>query len=167
MLDLAHDSGLKALVATGGAEALSMARNYRPTAISLDVFLPDMLGWAVLSQLKQDPETHHIPVQIVTHDEDRQHGLAGGAFSFLTKPTTVEGLKSAINRITEFARPRRKKLLVVEDNPAERLGITELLGHDDGDAESNAPARLAFLANDLTDPLELLGHALAWRATRP
>ena len=66
--------------------------NTSPTAVSLDVFLPDMLGWTVLSQLKQNPATRHIPVQIVTLDEDRQHGLARGAFSFMTKPTTTEGL---------------------------------------------------------------------------
>ena len=64
-----------------GAEALALARDFTPMAISLDVFLPDMLGWAVLSQLKQDPRTRHIPVQIVTLDEDWQHGLASGAFS--------------------------------------------------------------------------------------
>ena len=54
--------------------------------MSLDVFLPDMLGWTVLSQLKRDPATRHIPVQIVTLDEDRQHGLARGAFAFVGKP---------------------------------------------------------------------------------
>ena len=54
-----------------------------------------MLGWTVLSQLKQNPETRHIPVQMVTLDEDRQHGLARGAFSFVTKPTTAEGLQEA------------------------------------------------------------------------
>ena len=81
-----------------GAEALALARQFRPTAVSLDVFLPDMLGWTVLSQLKQDPETRHIPVQIVTLDEDRQHGLARGAFSFITKPTTTEGLDAALSR---------------------------------------------------------------------
>ena len=56
-----------------------------------------MLGWTVLSQLKQDPATRHIPVQIVTLDEDRQHGLARGAFSFVTKPTTTEGLEAALD----------------------------------------------------------------------
>ena len=66
LVDLAHDSGLKVLVATRGTDALALAREYRPAAISLDVFLPDMLGWTVLSQLKQDPRTRHIPVQIVT-----------------------------------------------------------------------------------------------------
>ena len=98
MVDLAHDHGLKVLVAGRGADALALARQYRPTAISLDVFLPDMLGWTVLSQLKQDPTTRHIPVQIVTLDEDRQHGLARGAFSFITKPTTTEGLQDALAR---------------------------------------------------------------------
>jgi CheY-like chemotaxis protein len=110
---------------------LNLARQYRPMAVSLDVFLPDMLGWTVLSQLKQDPETRHIPVQIVTLEEDRQHGLARGAFSFISKPTTTEGLEAAIGKITTYAAPRRKRLLVVEDNAAEQLSITELLGHDD------------------------------------
>ena len=131
LMDLAHDSGLKVLVAARGAEALALARELRPMAISLDVFLPDMLGWAVLSQLKQDPQTRHIPVQIITLDEDWQHGLAGGAFSFVNKPTTIGGLKKAMARLTEYARAPRKRLLVVEDNPAELLSITELLGHDD------------------------------------
>jgi CheY-like chemotaxis protein len=84
-------AGLQGAGAARGADALALAREYHPTAISLDVFLPDMLGWTVLSQLKQDPAMRHIPVQIVTLDEDRQHGLARGAFSFLPKPTTTEG----------------------------------------------------------------------------
>ena len=57
-----------------GADALDLAKQFQPTAVSLDVFLPDMLGWTVLSQLKQNPLTRHIPVQIITLDEDRQHG---------------------------------------------------------------------------------------------
>jgi CheY-like chemotaxis protein len=95
-----------------------------------------MLGWTVLSQLKQDPSTRHIPVQMVTLDEDRQHGLARGAFSFTTKPATTEGLEQVLARIKEFTRPRRKCLLVVEDNASERLSITELLHHDDIDIVS-------------------------------
>ncbi|OYD82934.1 hybrid sensor histidine kinase/response regulator (plasmid) [Azospirillum brasilense] len=131
MADLARDKGFKTVVTTRGADALELARQYRPAAVSLDVFLPDMLGWTVLSQLKQNPTTRHIPVQIVTLDEDRQHGLARGAFSFMTKPTSTEGLDTALNRIKDYAQPRRRRLLVVEDNPAEQLSITELLGHDD------------------------------------
>jgi HAMP domain-containing protein/CheY-like chemotaxis protein/signal transduction histidine kinase len=131
MVALAREKGFKVLVASRGADALELAKQYQPTAISLDVFLPDMLGWTVLSQLKQNPLTRHIPVQIITLDEDRQHGLARGAFSFVTKPTSTEGVEAALARIKEYAKPRRKRLLVVEDDRAEQMSIAELLGHDD------------------------------------
>jgi HAMP domain-containing protein/CheY-like chemotaxis protein/signal transduction histidine kinase len=131
--DLSRDQGFKVLAATRGSEALVLAREFHPTAISLDVFLPDMLGWTVLNHLKQDSATRHIPVQMLTLDEDRRHGLSRGAFSFVTKPTTAQGLESALSRIKEYATPRRKRLLVVEDNPSEQISIQELLGHDDID----------------------------------
>ncbi len=131
LLDEAHLQGFRVLVAMRGGEALKLAREYRPTAISLDVFLPDMLGWTVLNQLKQDAELRHIPVQIVTLEEDRQHGLSRGAFNFISKPTTSDGLQDALTRIKEYATPHRKRLLVVEDNESEQVGIEALLGHDD------------------------------------
>jgi CheY-like chemotaxis protein/HAMP domain-containing protein len=134
--DLAHKAGFKTLIATRGADALALAIEYNPIAVSLDVFLPDMLGWTVLSQLKQNPVTRHIPVQIVTMDEDRRHGLARGAFSFVTKPATAEGLEAALARIKGYASPRRKRLLVVEDDAAEQLSIQALLGHDDIEIET-------------------------------
>jgi CheY-like chemotaxis protein len=135
LCDLAHDMGFKFLAATNGSEALALAQEFHPTAVSLDVFLPDMLGWTVLNHLKQNPATRHIPVQMLTLDEDRQHGLARGAFSFITKPTTPEELEAALERIKEYSAPRRKRLLVVEDNPAEQLSVKELLGHDDIDVQ--------------------------------
>jgi HAMP domain-containing protein/signal transduction histidine kinase/DNA-binding response OmpR family regulator len=141
--DLARARGLKALVASRGADALDLAVRYQPVAIFLDVFLPDMLGWAVLGQLKQDPATRHLPVQMVTLDEDRQHGLSRGAFSFMTKPATAEGLEAALARITDYAAARKKRLLVVEDDPREQTSIGALLGHDDLEiipAESGAAA---------------------------
>src|SRR6202008_4934129 len=97
--------GFKVLVAERVAEALDLAKQYQPTAISLDVFLPDMLGWTVLSQLKHNPLTRHIPVQIITLDEERQHALAGGAFPFVNKPTTTEGVAAALTQIKEYAKP--------------------------------------------------------------
>jgi len=133
LCDISRDRGFKVLVASRGAEALLLAREFHPTAISLDVFLPDMLGWTVLNHLKQDPATRHIPVQMLTLDEDRHHGLVRGAFSFVTKPTTPAGLQIALSRLKDYAKPRRKRLLVVEDNPAEQLSIKELLGYDDID----------------------------------
>jgi HAMP domain-containing protein/CheY-like chemotaxis protein/signal transduction histidine kinase len=131
LVDLARDRGFKVLVAARGAEALDLAKQYQPTAVSLDVFLPDMLGWTVLSQLKHNPLTRHIPVQIITLDEDRQHALARGAFSFVNKPTTTEGVSAALAQIKEYAKPRRKRLLIVEDNEAEQMSIRELLDHHD------------------------------------
>jgi CheY-like chemotaxis protein/signal transduction histidine kinase/HAMP domain-containing protein len=131
LVDLARDKGFKVLVAARGSEALDLAKQYQPAAVSLDVFLPDMLGWTVLSQLKHNPLTRHIPVQIITLDEDRQHALARGAFSFVSKPTTTEGVSAALSQIMEYARPRRKRLLIVEDNVAEQMSIRELLDHDD------------------------------------
>ena len=146
LVDLSRDKGFKVLVAMGGAEALALAREFHPTAVSLDVFLPDMLGWTVLNHLKQDPATRHIPVQMLTLDEDRHHGLTRGAFAFVTKPTTPEGLESALARIKEYTAPRRKRLLVVEDNPAEQLSIRELLGHDDIDVSIAARGAEALSA---------------------
>jgi len=146
LVDLSHDKGFKVLVAISGAEALALAREFHPTAVSLDVFLPDMLGWTVLNHLKQDPATRHIPVQMLTLDEDRHHGLTRGAFAFVTKPTTTEGLESALDRIKEYSKPRRKHLLVVEDNPGEQLSIRELLGHDDIDVSIAATGAEALSA---------------------
>ena len=103
-----------------GGEALSLVREYHPTAISLDVFLPDMLGWTVLNHLKQDLKTRHIPIQILTLDDDRHHGLARGAFAFITKPTSAEELDAALTRIQNYSKRSRKRLLVVEDNPTEQ-----------------------------------------------
>jgi CheY-like chemotaxis protein/signal transduction histidine kinase/HAMP domain-containing protein len=131
LVDLARDKGFKVLVAARGSEALDLAKQFQPTAVSLDVFLPDMLGWTVLSQLKHNPLTRHIPVQIITLDEDRQHALARGAFSFVNKPTTTEGVSAALTQIKEYAKPRRKRLLIVEDNAAEQMSIKELLDHHD------------------------------------
>jgi CheY-like chemotaxis protein/two-component sensor histidine kinase len=131
LIDLARDKGFKVLSAARGAEALDLAKQFQPTAVSLDVFLPDMLGWTVLSQLKHNPLTRHIPVQIITLDEDRQHALARGAFSFVNKPTTTEGVSAALSQIKEYAKPRRKRLLIVEDNAAEQMSIRELLDHND------------------------------------
>jgi CheY-like chemotaxis protein len=129
--DLARASGFRALVAQRGADALRLAHDYLPSAITLDIFLPDMLGWTVLARLKQDPETRHIPVQIVTIEEERHHSMERGAFSYLAKPATTETIEAALERIKQFSTPRVKRLLVVEDDDAASLSIDELIRHDD------------------------------------
>ncbi|HTC61977.1 MAG TPA: HAMP domain-containing protein [Candidatus Saccharimonadales bacterium] len=151
--DLSHDSGFKVLMASRGSDALALAREFHPTAVSLDVFLPDMLGWTVLNHLKQDPSTRHIPVQMLTLDEDRHHGLSRGAFSFVTKPTTSEELGQVLTRIRIYSMPHRKRLLIVEDNPAEQLSISELLGHDDIDVHTatTGSEALSRIENEMFD----------------
>jgi CheY-like chemotaxis protein len=131
LLGLARDKGFKGIVANKGALGLSLARQFSPAAISLDIFLPDMLGWTVLNQLKLDPATRHIPVQIISLEEERQHGLSHGAFAYLVKSPTTEGLEAAFDRIKGFTAPRTKRLLIVEDNDIERQSIVELLGYKD------------------------------------
>jgi CheY-like chemotaxis protein len=95
------------------------------------VFLPDMLGWTVLNNLKLDPTTRHIPVQILSIEEERQHGLSHGAFSYLVKPATTDDLERAFDRIKEYVTPHTKRVLVVEDNDIERESVVALLEHDD------------------------------------
>ncbi len=131
LLGLARDKGFRGIVANRGQLALSLARQYLPTAITLDVFLPDMLGWTVLNNLKLDPATRHIPVQMLSVEEERQHGLSHGAFSYLVKPGTTEDLESALDRIKSYVVPHKKRLLIVEDNEIERQSIVDLLLHDD------------------------------------
>ncbi|MGH7252679.1 MAG: ATP-binding protein, partial [Nitrospiraceae bacterium] len=133
LLGMVREKGFKGVVTAYGRLALTLARQYKPVAITLDIFLPDMLGWTVLSYLKQDPETRHIPVQIMTVEEDRVHGLGHGAFSYLLKPVTTEELGGSLERLLDYTKPRRKQLLLVEDNDIERQGLSELLGHPDVD----------------------------------
>jgi len=131
LLGLAREKGFKGIVAARGNSALTLARQYQPTAITLDIFLPDMLGWTVLNNLKLSASTRHIPVLILSVEEERRHGLSHGAFSYMIKPATTEGLDRCFDRIKKFVEPRMKRLLIVEDNDIERQGIVELLGHGD------------------------------------
>jgi CheY-like chemotaxis protein len=131
LLGIARHKGFKAIVANRGQQALSLARDYLPAAISLDVFLPDMLGWTVLNNLKLDPQTRHIPVQMLSVEEQRQHGLSHGAFTYLVKPATTSELESAFDKLKSYVEPHTKRLLVIEDNSTERASIVELLGHSD------------------------------------
>jgi CheY-like chemotaxis protein len=136
LLGLARDKGFKGIVANRGQAAMSLAKQYLPTAITLDVFLPDMLGWTVLNNLKLDPATRHIPVQVLSVEEERQHGLSHGAFSYLVKPATTEDLEQAFDRIKTYVRPHKKRLLVIEDNDIERESIVALIAHDDIDVRA-------------------------------
>ncbi len=144
LLGLARGKGFKGIVAMKGAEGLSLARQYHPAAISLDIFLPDMLGWTVLNNLKLDPNLRHIPVQILSLEEERKHGLSRGAYSYIVKSPTIEGLESAMDRLRGFSADRTRRLLVVEDNDVERQSIVTLLEHNDIEITTVGSAHEAF-----------------------
>ena len=127
LMGMARSKGFKVLVAQRGAEGLNLARRFCPAALLLDIFLPDMLGWTVLHNLKLDPTTRHIPVQIITCDDEREHGLSRGAFGYLVKPSTDDGLEASLDRLKDYLKPHTKRLLVVEDNEIERKSIVDFL----------------------------------------
>ncbi|WP_457105336.1 HAMP domain-containing protein [Methylobacterium sp. P5_C11] len=130
LLELARERGFKGLIAQDGAGALSLAHRFKPHAITLDIGLPDMDGWALLDLLKNDPRTRHIPIHVISVNDEKKRGLRAGAFGFLEKPVEREGLMRALERSKEFiARPVRN-LLLVEDDENQRASITALLSEE-------------------------------------
>ncbi len=138
LLDLAREKGFKGLVATSGTMALALAQKYKPSAITLDIRLPDRDGWTVLDRLKHDPATSHIPVHIISVEEERQRALKQGAINHVQKPVSHEELHKAFDGIRDFAERRVRKLLVVEDDDVQRMSVVELIGN--GDVHTTAVA---------------------------
>ncbi|HTW67787.1 MAG TPA: HAMP domain-containing protein [Bryobacteraceae bacterium] len=152
LMDMAHDRGLKALVALRGGTAISLAREFKPGAITLDINLPDIAGWTILDRLKHDPATRHIPVHVISGDEDRRRGLALGAMTYLEKSVTNDSLFQAFVTIEHSTLPRVKKLLMVCPDEAERESMAEILSAPDVDlieAESGAAALAEAKEQDL------------------
>ncbi|HET6837777.1 MAG TPA: response regulator, partial [Gemmatimonadales bacterium] len=136
LLDLARERGFKGVVAQSADRALALAREYQPTAVTLDLRLPDADGWTILDRLKHDAATRHIPVHIISVEENWQRGLRLGAIDFMTKPATKESLSQALTTLHEFVDRPVKRLLVVEDDHAQQRSIAELIG--DGDVVTTA-----------------------------
>jgi CheY-like chemotaxis protein len=131
LVDLAHDRGIRVLVALRGATALPLAREFNPGAITLDITLPDVAGWTILDRLKHDPSTRHIPVHVITGDEDRRRGLALGAMTYLEKSVTKDALTAAFDTIHQSLEKRtRKLLLVTAERDRSAAWVDCLLGPD-------------------------------------
>jgi CheY-like chemotaxis protein len=131
LLDMAREHGFRGLVALDGETAVRLAHAFRPDAITLDIDMPGVDGWAVLDRLKRHPDTRHIPVHIISGTDRRTEGLRAGAIAYLEKPADAAALTEAFGRIAGFIERRVKSLLVVEDDAAQRTSIVELIGHDD------------------------------------
>ncbi|WP_254508092.1 HAMP domain-containing protein [Anatilimnocola floriformis] len=115
LLQSAHDRGFKGLVTSLGAAALTMAREYRPSAMTLDICLPDIDGWRVLERLKNDSNIRHTPVWIVSTEEMRERALSSGAVDFLTKPIRTQAdLDHFMDSAGDFVRQTQKNVILVE-----------------------------------------------------
>jgi CheY-like chemotaxis protein len=146
LLDLARERGFKGIVAQRADRALALAREYLPTAVTLDLRLPDADGWTILDRLKHDPSTRHIPVHIISVEENWQRGLRLGAIDFLTKPATRESLSDALTTLHEFIDRPIKRLLVVEDDETAQRSIAELIGSGDVQTTTVGTGEAALLA---------------------
>jgi HAMP domain-containing protein/CheY-like chemotaxis protein/GAF domain-containing protein len=136
-LEVARERGFKGIVALRGDSGLALAHEYKPDAIILDMKLPVMDGWTVLDHLKHHPETRHIPVHIVSAGDGRQNALKAGAVAFVEKPISKEVLEETFGEIRSFIDRELKRVLVIEDDDAQRNAVIELIGGGD-DVEVSA-----------------------------
>jgi CheY-like chemotaxis protein len=157
LVDNAHECGLKALVALRGAAALSLARNYKPSAITLDVRLPDMSGWTVLDHLKHDPATRHIPVHVISGVDTTRDGFALGAMTCVQKASEGSTLSRFFPVVQTSMEPRKKLLLVVTGSEPMFKAISEVLAADDLELRfvSSRSAALEQVAAAVPDGLVL------------
>jgi CheY-like chemotaxis protein len=144
LLEMAREKGFKGLVALDGEAGLKLAHAFEPDAITLDIDMPGMDGWAVLDRLKHHPQTRHIPVHIITGIRERQQGLKSGALAYLEKPVTKEALDESFARISSFIDSSVKRLLVVEDDETQRQSMIELIQHEDVEITAVASAEDAL-----------------------
>lgn len=131
ILDLAREKGFKGIIALRGSQVMALAQTHKPDAITLDIRMPDLDGWTILDMLKRDPNLRHIPVEIITVDDDLQRGLSHGAFQFITKPVSRKKLGAAMSAMHQFLDRPVKNLLLIAANKKSQKQISELLSNDD------------------------------------
>jgi len=146
----AREQGFKVITAATAAAALAEARRHVPTAITLDLRLPDRDGWLVLDRLKGDSSLRHIPVEILSEMDDEQRGRTLGALAFLRRPATKASLDTALTALKAFARRGVRKLLVVHSDPNGRKAIVDLMGNGDVEVTAAGTAAEAMTALEST-----------------
>jgi signal transduction histidine kinase/DNA-binding response OmpR family regulator/CHASE3 domain sensor protein len=130
---LAHDMEFRCLVALTAEEGLELAANENPDAILLDMRLPDRSGLSVLQQLKDNPATRHIPVHVVSSQENGGEALHLGAIGYALKPTTREQLEEVFVKLKEKSSQKVKRVLLVEDDERQRESVVQLIADTDVD----------------------------------
>jgi CheY-like chemotaxis protein/CHASE3 domain sensor protein len=128
--DLSRELGFQCVVAGTAEEALILARRHRPSAVVLDIGLPDQSGLTVLDSLKRDDQTRHIPIHIISAEDHSQTALALGARGYTLKPVRREDLAEVLTRLEETLERTVRRVLVVEDDPVQREAVQALLASD-------------------------------------
>ena len=131
LFDLAHELGYNCLVAHGADEGYSLAEEFVPDAILLDMRLPDHSGLTVLQRLKEHASTRHIPVHVISVEDRVEAAMHMGAIGYAVKPTTREELKDVFARLEAKLTQKVKRVLLVEDDDLQRDSIARLIGDDD------------------------------------
>ncbi len=117
LLRFSRERGYKGVVTVRGDQVLDLALAYQPTGILLDIQLPVRSGWDVMSELKNNKQTKHIPVHIMSSLKVRQESLLKGAVNFLDKPVAYEQIPEVFRRIEQIVNRESQKVLIIEDNP--------------------------------------------------
>ena len=130
LIDKAHTNGMKAIVAISYIEVFDFINRFMPVAITLDVKLPDTSGWKVLDLLRNDLSYRHIPIHLISGEENRNLALKRGARSFLLKPLENEAINDLFKDILSFSEKETNRVLVVEDNEIDSSQIAKVLQGD-------------------------------------
>ncbi|PRA27571.1 response regulator [Pseudomonas poae] len=172
LFDLAHELGYNCLVAHGADEGYSLAEEFVPDAILLDMRLPDHSGLTVLQRLKEHASTRHIPVHVISVEDRVEAAMHMGAIGYAVKPTTREELKDVFARLEAKLTQKVKRVLLVEDDDLQRDSIARLIGDDDIEITDvgYAQAALDLLRDNIYDCMiidlklpDMLGNELLKR----
>jgi HAMP domain-containing protein/signal transduction histidine kinase/CheY-like chemotaxis protein len=151
IIEKAHHYNLKAIIATNYIEVFDFITRFTPIAITLDVKLPDTSGWKVLDLLRNDLNYRHIPIHLISGEENQTLALKRGARSFLLKPLENEALNDLFEDILTFNKKETKKILVVEDNEIESSQISKMLQSDNMQVTIAATGKKALQDSDMQD----------------
>ncbi|MDP4231438.1 MAG: response regulator, partial [Bacteroidota bacterium] len=130
MMEIAHKKGLKVLIASGYGEVFEFADKYKPVAITLDVKLPDGSGWKILDLFKNDLHLRHIPIHVISGEENRALAMKRGAKSFLLKPVNTESLSKLFAGMIDYADSKVRNILLVEDSSEDAAAIVNKIGNE-------------------------------------
>ncbi|MFL5330062.1 MAG: HAMP domain-containing protein [Gemmataceae bacterium] len=154
LLDAAREKSFKGLVTSLGATALALTRDFKPDAITLDIYLPDIAGWRVLERLKNDVSTRHIPVCVISTDESRDRALSSGALAFVPKPIqSRDVLDDVLDNLLDYVDRPSRSLLVVERGSIKSSAILAGIDTEDVHITSvpDAPSALQLLQDRRID----------------